>query len=112
MAERTEPTDTVTGIIELEAESEFDNLMTSEDRVLVDFYADWCGPCQMMEPTMEAISKTVDAPVVKVDTDTFPQIAARFDVSSIPTVIGFDQEVPAGRLIGMQDAEAIRQLVD
>jgi len=111
MADQTESTETETAIREIEDESEFDRVLESEDRVLVDFYADWCGPCQMMEPTMEAVSNAVDAPVIKVDIDAFPQIAAHFNVSSIPTVIGFKQGVPADRLIGVQDADSVRQLV-
>ncbi|MFA9418371.1 thioredoxin family protein [Natrinema sp. HArc-T2] len=111
MANQTESTETATAVREIEGESEFDSILESEARVLVDFYADWCGPCQMMEPTMEAVSNAIDAPVVKVDIDAFPQIAARFNVSSIPTVIGFEQGEPAGRLIGVQDADSVQQLV-
>lgn len=111
MSDTTELSDTTTAIVEVEDESEFDEILASESAVLVDFYADWCGPCQMMEDTIEAVSKAVDATVVKVDVDALPQVAARFDVSSIPTVIGFDRGDPSGRLIGMQDEESVRRLV-
>ncbi|QFU84725.1 thioredoxin family protein [Natronorubrum aibiense] len=112
MSERTDPAEPSTLIVELEDGSELDDILELEATVLVDFYADWCGPCQLMEGTVEAVAEAVDAPVVKVDVDAFPQVAARFDVSSIPTFIGFTQSEPSDRLIGMQDEESVRQLVD
>ncbi|MHC3438649.1 thioredoxin family protein [Natrialbaceae archaeon A-gly3] len=107
----TDPTETTTTILEVEDESELDDVLDNEPNVLVDFYADWCGPCQMMEETIEAVAETADVTVLKVDVDALPQVAARFNVSSIPTVIGIDQGEPAGRLIGVQKEESIRQLV-
>ncbi|SIS18150.1 thioredoxin family protein [Natronorubrum thiooxidans] len=111
MSERTDSAEPSTSIVELEDDSELDDILELEATVLVDFYADWCGPCQLMEGTVEAVAETVDAPVVKVDVDAFPHVAARFDVSSIPTVIGFDQGAPTDRLIGMQEEKAVRQLI-
>lgn len=110
MSKRTELTETATEILEISNESEFDEILENNDRVFADFYADWCGPCQMMEETVEAVSETVDTTVVKIDIDAHPQVAARFDVSSIPTFIGFNDGTPDGRLIGMQDEDSLRQL--
>lgn len=111
MPERTGSSDTAKTIVKVEKESEFDEILANETTVLVDFYANWCGPCQLMEERVESVSETVEATVLKVDVDASPQIATRFNVGSIPTFIGFDQGEPSGRLIGMQDEESIRRLV-
>jgi thioredoxin 1 len=56
--------------------------------VLIDFYADWCGPCKMIAPIIEQLAEEVtDAKVVKVDTEESPEIAMRFGIRSIPTFI-------------------------
>jgi thioredoxin 1 len=111
MSERAERADTTEPLVAVEAESEFEEILANEPAVLVDFYVDWCGPCQLMEETVESVSETVDAAVVKVDVDAFPGLAAHFNVSSIPTFIGFDRGEPSDRLIGMQDEESLCQLV-
>lgn len=56
----------------------------SEEKILVDFYADWCGPCQMLAPAVEEISKTYT--VCKVNVDESPETAAMFSIHSIPTL--------------------------
>lgn len=110
MANKTELLETDPAILELETESEFDSILQNEERVLVDFSADWCGPCQVMEEMVEAVAETVDATVVKVAIDAFPAVAARFTVTSIPSVIAFDGGAFGDRLVGMQDEESLRQL--
>ena len=111
MSERTQRSDAKSSIVELKQDDELDELLTNEPSVLVDFYADWCGPCQMMEDTVETVAETGNVTVVKINIDTFQHAAARFDVRSIPTFVGFDRGEPSGRLVGMQDEEALRQLL-
>ena len=59
--------------------------------VLVDFYAQWCGPCQMMQPVLEDLASRLDsvARVAKVDTDKSPRLASRYQVEALPTLILF-----------------------
>lgn len=64
----------------------------AEHPVLVDFYADWCGPCKALAPTLEAIAEehSGELAVVKVDIDDNAELATRFNIQSIPTLIVFD----------------------
>ncbi|WP_418279915.1 thioredoxin [Halorubrum sp. DTA98] len=93
--------------IHLNAETELEEIVSSYDVVLVDFYADWCGPCQMMEPTIEALAAESDAAVVKVDVDEFQGLAAQYGVQGIPTLILFSDGELAERLVGAQSEEAL-----
>lgn len=71
------------------------------DLVLADFYADWCGPCQMLEPIVETIAAETDATVAKVDIDANQQLAAEYDVRGVPTLVLFADGQPTERLVGM-----------
>ena len=93
-------------------EEAFDRLIQSEGRVLVDFYAGWCGPCQLMAPTIDELAAECDAPVVKVDTEELPQVAYRYDVQSIPTFLVLDGGDVTDRLVGMQNKETLAQLLE
>ena len=81
---------------------DLDEAVASHAVVLVDFYADWCGPCQMMEPTIESLAAETDAAVVKVDVDRFQGLAADYGVQGIPTLLVFADGEPAERLVGAQ----------
>ncbi len=69
----------------------FAELINGEKPVLVDFYADWCGPCKMMKPVFEALSKEIGdtAKILKVDVDKNPKASAKYKIQSIPTIILF-----------------------
>ena len=72
-------------IIHLEKESDFDNLI--QGNVLVDSYANWCGPCRMLGPILEEVSDLIQ--IVKVDVDNFEEISKKYRVMSIPTIVLF-----------------------
>ena len=81
-----------------------------KDRVvIVDFYADWCGPCKMLAPVFQELAKDMDgtAKFVKVDVDNTQDIAARFQVSSIPTVAILKDGKEVDRIIGFMPKQAI-----
>jgi thioredoxin 2 len=81
----------------------FDRVISGTDiPVLVDFYADWCGPCKMMAPSVEALAKSSvgRALIAKLDTDASPQVAGRFQIRGIPTTIVFRAGKEAKRLTG------------
>ena len=96
-------------------DEDFDSeVLKSEIPVLVDFYADWCGPCKMVEPTMEALSKEYSGKVkfVKVNVDNSQAISMRYDIMSIPTAIIFERGEIKDSLIGAFPAAAYRQRID
>jgi len=79
--------------------------------VLVDFYADWCGPCQMMEPAVEAIANDTDAAVLKVDVDQHQALAGEYGVQGIPTLLVFVDGELAERMVGAQTEAALTDAV-
>ncbi len=81
----------------------FDETINSADNlVVVDFWAEWCGPCKMIAPILDdiAVEKAGVISIAKVNVDTEPDLAMRFDVMSIPTMIVFKNGVPAKRIVG------------
>ena len=82
--------------------------------VLVDFYADWCGPCKMMAPAVDELARTTvgNLLVAKLDTDASPQTASRFQIRGIPTTIVFRDGREARRQSGAVPLAALRRLAD
>lgn len=95
------------------AEDTFNN-DTKHGVVLVDFYADWCGPCRMMTPILERVAKEVQGKAVigKIDIDKSQKIAAQFQVTSIPTLILFSEGKEIGRLVGLRDAATVKEFIE
>lgn len=85
----------------------------AEGVTLVDFYADWCGPCRMLTPVLEQVSQEVKgkATFVKIDIDSEQKTAAQFQITSVPTLILFKDGKEVNRLIGLRNAVAIKDFV-
>ena len=87
--------------------SSFEELLeNTEIPVLVDFYATWCGPCQMMTPILEQVGASLRdrLQVVKIDTDKYPNLASKYEIEALPTLVLFKDGQPAERIEGVQQA--------
>ena len=80
---------------------------------LVDFHADWCGPCRMLAPVLEQVASDVNgkAVIAKVDIDSEQNTAAQFQITSVPTLILFKDGKEVNRLIGLRNADALKDFV-
>lgn len=94
---------------------DFDSFIASQPLpVLVDFWADWCGPCKMMAPVLKDLAKDWKGriTVIKVDTDKKPELSSRFRISAIPTLILFKGGKEAHRLQGAMPLARLKQELD
>lgn len=89
----------------------FNQLIHGDKPVLVDFYADWCGPCKVQEPVLKEVRAEINgkARIIKVDVDKNQAIASRFQVRSVPTLILFKKGQPVWRQSGVAGKQ---QLID
>jgi thioredoxin 1 len=95
--------------------STFDSeVLQSQKPVLVDFYADWCGPCRNIAPIVEELAGQYEdrLEVRKVDVDDNAELAAQFGIRSIPTLIVFNQGTPADRIVGAVSGDQLREAID
>jgi thioredoxin 1 len=95
-------------------DNDFTDVIKEADTALVDFYADWCGPCKMMAPAVETLAKEYvgKALVAKVNVDNNPIVAQKFGIASIPTFAIFRKGKLAGTIIGAVGKEALKGALD
>ena len=90
---------------------EFNNLV-NDDFVLVDFYANWCGPCKMLSPVLEELENSRGVKVVKVDVDKNEEVARTYGVMSIPTLIMFKNSELVDKKVGYIPIELLSDWIN
>ena len=99
-------------IKKLNSENFVSEVADNNGKVLVDFYADWCGPCKMLAPILEEIAREhSEITVGKVNVDDCPELAIRYKVASIPTLILFENGAVSDLKIGFADKETVLKMV-
>lgn len=94
--------------------SEFTDFINNKKPTLVDFFATWCGPCKMQGPVLEELKKKVGdkANIVKIDVDRNPDLAAEYQIRSVPTIIIFKDGMPQWRASGLQQLEVLEDKIN
>ncbi len=95
-------------IIHLEKEEEFKNLIEA-DKILIDFFATWCGTCKMLGPVLEKVESEIK--VVKVDVDQFEELAREYGVMSIPTLVLMEKGKEVKRRMGFLDKHGVEEFL-
>ena len=93
--------------------SDFNELIQENKPTLVDFFATWCGPCRMQAPILETVKQRVGdkANIIKIDIDKNQELAAQYNVRSVPTLIMFKNGEAVWRTVGVQQAELLEQKI-
>jgi thioredoxin 1 len=91
----------------------FDEMIQTDKPVLVDFFAEWCGPCKMMAPILKEVKTAIGdaATIIKVDVDKNPQASEKYQIQGVPTLIIFKQGKPVWRQSGVVQKAGLIQAI-
>ena len=98
--------------IYVDSPSHFQEVTSKYDVVLTDFYADWCGPCKMLEPIVEELAAETDAAMAKVDVDELQGLAQQYRVQGVPTMVLFAQGEVAEQIVGVRQKDDLQRLIE
>ena len=99
-------------VIKVNLDNFAEEVLRSEKPVLLDMYADWCGPCQMIAPVIEELSNEVlDAKICKIDVDEYPQLASKYGVMSIPTLVVVKNGQVTNQSVGVKSKAEILGMI-
>ncbi|KAI3644417.1 hypothetical protein MP228_010581 [Amoeboaphelidium protococcarum] len=100
-------------VIEVSDSAAFQKVLKSDNLVLVDFYANWCGPCKMLTPVLtKVVNNQSGVTMIKVDVDAVSDVAQEYRISSIPTVVAMKNGSEVGRFIGLKDEQKVKQFIN
>lgn len=97
----------MSGLINLNEITFQEKVIEGKGKVIVDFWAEWCGSCKLLSPILEEVSNILDMKIYKVNVDENPSLAGQFGIKSIPTIVIFDDGVRVKEVVGLRPKEEI-----
>lgn len=112
LVERATTADRPTEPVHVHGESEFRDVLSEYPLVLVDYHAEWCGPCKMLEPTVKTLAADSPAVVAKVDIDDNQPLAQQQGIRGVPTLQLYANGQQVEQVVGVRDESALRSLIE